>query len=306
MDTNFYKDLIFKCIASQLNLDSESLRWFSTIQFMPNKDSELFTLFDIIPGICTIFEGNEHTHHLCSTYEKLLLSQKQELITDIAKKNFENKKYYLEDDDNTPKYKPSFTEIANRLPTSSSLECRFHSSEYPFTPSVLSPSFLNSVADQPSLMFNQIAVGEEFEFILCFQKIAHIPVRAEGWFTQGFFTKAFKNPQDWMTGSNTITWDSLFGKDGILKFISNGVLVASGMELTIHSFGEYDGAMFNALNSIKETTSIWPFYLNGDSVTQDYELCPDKSIKIKITTPPSQILLLAIQAGEISSLYPEG
>ena len=144
------------------------------------------------------------------------------------------------------------------------------------------------------MLFNQMAEANQFIFKLHFDRIALVPVRAGGWFSQAAFTQAFQSGgKNWITGPDTVTWEYLFGDNGILKYICNGTLAVSGMVIEIQSFGEYDNTMLNALKD-NESTAIWPFYLSGDNLIQNYVLGTDKSIKITCKFPLTEVLQLAI------------
>ena len=296
--TNIYENLIFETIASHISLELTSLRLFPTVPSLPKDDRELFNLFDIIPSSGFLFDTNKDVPRFSSTYGQLLNSQKESFTTSIAKKNFENQKYWLTSQlPKTPLYAPSSVDISDGITRGSSFNFEFDSSNYPSFTDKLFPSFPYLILNQFFLLFNQIAVCERFVFKLHFDKMANIPVIPGGWFTKGTFTNAYNN-KEWDSGPGTITWESLFGQEGILKFICNGILTVYGMVLEIQSFGKYDNTMLNALKS-NQVASIWPFYLNVENLIQDYVLGADESIKITIKTPSSEILLLAMGVANV-------
>lgn len=295
---NFYNNFIFETIASHIGLKIIDLRLFPMTQSVPKDDYKLFNLFDIIPDSGPLFHTNNGAPCFSSTYEELLQSQPESFTTKTAKINFNNPKYWLQP--NTPVYTPSSADISDSVSRGGAFNFEFDSLDTPCINDVIYQSFSGFIANQPFLIFNKIAEANRFVFKLHFDKMALIPVRPSGWFSQAAFTQAFKSDGDgWVSGSGTTTWDNLFSDDGILKLICNGVLAVSGMVLEIQSFGKYDNVMLNALKSNK-ATSIWPFYLNVENLMQDYVLGTDESIKITSQTPSSEILLLAMEVAQIS------
>ncbi|QSJ18007.1 hypothetical protein JYQ62_03915 [Nostoc sp. UHCC 0702] len=307
-DQYFYEQLIYSAIADAMRLELTSLRLFPTIFSLPHDDRELFNLFDIIPSSEPLFEINENVPRFSSTYEALLQSQPDSYMVKIAKQNFENPDNWLPADlpgglPKTPLYSPNSADISNSVAGGSLFNFTLDSQKYPAPSNILLyPSFPSFVVNESFRIFNQIAEGKRFVFKLSFEKIATPTIRAGGWFNQGVFTQAFKsNGNGWLTGPGTVTWDSLFGNDGILKYICNRILAVSGMMLELHSFGHYNSDMLNALRSNK-ATSIWPFYLNVENLIQEYVLGTDGSIKITSKVPSSEILLLVMGTASVDSL----
>ncbi len=298
---NKYKELVLEAMASSLQLDFISLRFFPVVPFLPNSDCELFSLFNIIPSKGFIFR-TAGVPQFSATYWDILQSQKSSFIITTAIKSYENQHFWLTcGSSSTPVYTPGYTDISSSLENGSSFDFSFDSSDYPTFKDPLFPSYPNFVIDQTFLNFNETASGERFTLTAHFDKVATIPVSAGGWFSNAAFVSAYKNQDSWTTGPGTVTWDSVFGTDGILQFITNGILVASGATFVIQSFGQYDSDMLNALKT-SPATAVWPLYLNGADTVPDFELCTDGSIKITITTAPSDILLLAMQVANVQSL----
>ncbi|MGC1376168.1 MAG: hypothetical protein WA821_08100 [Anaerolineales bacterium] len=306
-DTFFYEELIYQAIASSMGLEPTSLRLFPTISLLNQDDYWLFNTFDIIPNSAPPFEINETAPLLGNTYGALLQSQPTSFPVTIAKKNFENPAYWLPANTSlglpkTPVYSPTSAGISNSIAGGASLDFELDSSKYPSPVDVLYPSFPSFVVNQPLRTFNQIAGEKPFVFTMHFDKVVSLPVRPGGWFSQAVFAQAYQSGgKNWGTGPGTVTWDDLFGENGILKFIYNGVLAISGIVLELQSFGQYDSAILDALNNAG-ATSIWPFYLNIKNMTQQYALNEDGSIEITSQVPSPDILLLAMQAESIDNL----
>lgn len=302
--TNIYEELIIKHIVEGLSLDLTSLRWFPVVPLLPDSDCDLFQLFDIVPTNGIIANVDKQSSLLSATYGKLLDAQQQSFINDMAKKNYANEAYWLTcNSSNTPIFRPNSAAIVSALASGPSFDFSFDSSNYPTQKIALFPSFPNLVIYQPFLNFNDTAMGERFVFKLHFDHVVNIPIQFAGWFTQGAFVKAYQDQSGWVTGSGLVTWDDLFGTNGILNFITNGLLVASGMTLEIESFAKYDlkTLLFLKTNLL---TTVWPFYLSPENTTNEFDICDDGSIKIKVTTSNSKSLLLAMQASAINNLVP--
>lgn len=299
---NTYEELIISEIASALSLDLTSLRWFPIIPLLPETDCDLFSLFDLVPGSGFFFKGNESTPKFSATYGELLQSQKPSFINDLAIKSFQNPKYWINCNSvETPIYVPNDLDFITAVGNGSSFDFTFDSTNYPSAQVKPFPAYPSFVINQPFLYFNETAMDQRFVFSLHFDELVHIPIQNGSWFSNAAFVSAYKNKNNWETGSGTVTWDSLFGKGGILNFVTNGVLAASGMSLVIQSFGDYDENTLNDLQS-NPLTSIWPFYMNPENTTQVFELEDDGSIKITVTTASSEILMLAMQAISVKNL----
>ena len=298
-DTNFYENLILQAIASNLGLSLNSLRLLPTVKQLPQDNHKLFNLFDIIPSNRLIFKTNNGASRLSNIYGELLQSQKESFLSKFAHKNFKNPKNWLSL--KTPLYNPSFSGICDAMTRGSSFDFELNSANHSFNINRLYPSFPSFIVNQSFLTFNQIAEGEKFILKLHFDKLVKLPVRPGSWFSQPLFTHAFQNKEDWTSEQGEITWNSLFGDNGILQFICNGMIATSGMRLEIQSFGKYNESILNTLKNDKNI-SIWPFYLSSESLVKDYVLCQDGSIQFSIQTPPTEILLLALEAANVKTL----
>ncbi|MDI9309166.1 MAG: hypothetical protein QM535_03025 [Limnohabitans sp.] len=298
---NTYEELIISEIASSLSVDLTSLRWFQITPELPETDCELFQLFDLVPNLGFVFKANENTQKFSALYGEILQAQKQSFVNDIAIKNFQNKNYWLDCNNiEVPIYVPNLASLRTAVNASSSFDFTFDSTNYPNTQIQPFPSYPSFVINQPFLYFNETAMNERFVFSLHFDKLAHIPIQSANWFSSAAFVTAYKNPSNWQT-SMPVTWDTFFGKNGKLNFVSTGLLVASGMTLTIQSYGNYDEGTLNTLKSNPQT-SIWPFYINPENTSQDFILGNDGSIKITVTTTSSEVSILAMQAMSIKNL----
>jgi hypothetical protein len=299
----FYEQPIYTYIASSLHLEPANLRLFPTISSLPEDDHVLFNLFDLIPNASFLI--NENAPRFSDTYETLLQSQPDSFTTTIAKKNFENPSYWLPPDlprelPKIPIYTPTSANISDSIMQGASLDFELDSSKYPSFTDVLYPSFPNFIVNQSFRLFNQIAKDNRFIFKLHFDNIVNLPIRARGWFSQGAFTQAFQSGgKGWVTGPGTVTWDNLFGENGVLKFIYNGILAVSGIKLELQSFGQYDDTM---LPKSIETFSVWPFYADVENMVQNYVINKDGSITITSQVSSSNVLLLAMTSVSIKSL----
>ncbi|MEG3839050.1 hypothetical protein [Microcoleus sp. herbarium14] len=307
-DRYFYEQSIYDAIASHIGLKFSNLRFFPKILSLPQNDYELFDLLDIIPSSAPLFKINNDVPRLSSTYSKLLQSQQDSLILQIAKKNFENTNNWLPGDPSsnlpkTPMYTPTCTDIRQSVQNGGLFEFSIDTSMTPSPNKSLEPSLPNFVVYEPFRMFNEIAGGNRFVFKIRFDKMTSPSVRPGAWFSNPLLTQAFTNPDKWLTGPDIVTWNSLFGDNGTLKFTIVNILAVSGMKLEVQSFGNYDNAMLNALKINEVATSIWPFYLNNvKHLSQKIELGSDKSIKITTSVDSPEILLLFMGVESLSKL----
>jgi hypothetical protein len=298
---NSYEELIIKEISSSLTLDLANLRWFPIVPLFPKSDCELFNLLDIIPKKGFIANVDDQSTLFSKAYGQLLDAQKDSFAIDIARKNYAKEDFWLKCNTvKTPIFKPDSAGILTALSNGASFDFTFDSKNYPPPKIELFPSYPNLIIFQPFLDFNEMAREERFVFKLHFDKIVHVPIRFGSWFNQGVFVKAFTDKGNWMTGPNLVTWDELFGANGVLTLFTNGLLVASGMTLEIQSFAKYDLKTLLLLKS-NLLTSVWPFYLNPEDARCSFDIGTDGSITIKVTTSKSKNLLLAMEAMLVDS-----
>ncbi len=302
----FYENLVYQSIASNLGLKLEDFRFLPGIIPLPESGYELFALLDGIPTAAPVFAAGPDDRRFSGIYGALLQSQPDSFIVSVARANYENEKYWLPQQDmemsKTPLYTPSSASISAFIAGGGSLDYKLDSSAYPPPSGVLYPCYPDIVVDQPFRLFNQIAQSSPFVFRMRFDRLVFLPVRPGGWFSQAVFTQAYASRgAGWQTGPGTVTWEELFGGDGILKYVCNGVLAVSGIFLELQSFGEYDSTIFE---SLKENggTSVWPYYLGESNLNQDYAMGEDGSITITTTLPSPEILLFLIEAADISAL----
>lgn len=299
---NTYEGLIIQQIALSLSLDLSSLRWFSVIPLLPNNDCTLFAMFDVVPDNGLVFKMNDKSTLFSKTYGELLEAQKESFTVDVAKKNYANQKYWINCNGNqVPMYVPSYEEVFEAVKSGAAFDFTFDSSNYNFAEGTFFPSYPSFVINQPFLYFNESAKQERFVFTLHFDELAFIPVQYSNWFSNAAFVSAYKNKDNWVTGTSNVTWDQLFGRNGILNFVTNGLLVASGMRMEIQIFGEYTENTISILKD-NQLTSVWPFYLDPENTNQDFVLNQDGSIRVTVTTLESGILMLGMQASSVQKL----
>lgn len=297
-----YEKVIYTAIAASIGINQEELRVFPNISAVPKDDRELFNLFNTIPDSDFVFYKNKEASCFSMVYGDILKSQEKSFINNIAIKKFETSEYWLIDQLNKiPKYTPSNADILAAIDNGSRFSFNLDSLEYKINDEILFPSFPNLIIDKYFLELNQIINHRRFMLNLTFDKVALLAIRPSSWYNSASFISAYNNKEKWISGKNTITWDSLFGATGILKFIFNGILVASGMNFEIQMFGEYDQTVIDTIKNYKNI-SIWPFYVDSENLKKNYMLASDGSLKITVQSPSNEILLLAMQVQSVKNL----
>ncbi len=299
---NEYEKLIFDGIASGLSLDFANLRLFPVVSVLPDENADLFTLLDIVPGSGLIFKTND-VPNFSAIYWELLEAQKPSLMNNLAITNYKKKQYWIDGPSakGVPIYTPSSSDVKNSIARGSSVDITIDSSNYPPLDVSLFPSYPSIVLNHTFLSFNRVANGERFILKLHFDKTVNLPIRAAGWFSSGAFNSAYHNQDAWVAGGDNVTWDALFGKNGILKYINTGLLVAMGITIELQVFGNYDENVVKALQNNPDLT-VWPFYLNSEYLTQTVERCDEESVKITISTDQNEIFMLGMQVASVSGL----
>ena len=304
-DTN-YEILIYEAIAASLGMDISNLRGLPNTLALPSSDYELFQLLDLVPGRSPTIEVNASAPRLSVTYGEMLNSMPDSFIVSMARQNYANAAYWLPADPRsgqprTPIYAPTSADIIAAVAQGSTLQYELDSSSYPPPRQSLYPSYPSMLVNEPLLAFNRAAESHRFIFKMLFGKVASPVARAGGWFSQAAFASGYQSEgKGWKTGPNTVTWDELFGSEGILKFITNGLLAVSGITVTLQCFGGYDQATLNLLRSSRGT-AVWPYYLNLPGQTQSYELCEEGSITITTVVPASEVLLFLLLTSEVKA-----
>lgn len=300
---NTYDTLILDQIADSLSLNTSTLRWFPVVPLLPQTNCGLMALLDILPNATPNTILNTAPNLFSINYGKLLLAQKPSFIFKTADTNYANPKYWTVcDGSNIATYTPNLIAVNEALSKSASFDFSFDSSTSSITEPTAYPAYPNLLISEAFLYFNGVAKVNRFVFKLHFDKIVNLPVTPANWYTSSALNYAYQNKANWNSGSGLVTWDDLFGTNGIMNFITTGILLASGMTLEIQSFAEYDEQTLNALNN-NPLTSIWPFYLNTNNTEQSFTLGEDGSITIKVSTSASDTLLLATQIIAIQTLF---
>jgi hypothetical protein len=304
-DTNSYEILIYEAIAASLGLSISNLRGLPIIP-LPGSDYDLFQLLDLVPGRSPTIEVNASAPRLSVLYGEMLNSMPDSFIVSMARQSYANATYWLPADPRsgqpkTPIYSPTSADVTAAVAQGSTLQYELDSSSYPPPTQVLYPSYPSMLVNEPLLAFNRAAESHRFIFSMLFEKVASPVVRAGGWFSQAAFVSGYQSQgHGWKTGPDTVTWDELFGAEGILQFTTNGLLAVSGVTVTLQCFGGYDQATLNVLRSSKGTT-VWPYYLNVPNQTQSYELGEESSITVTTVVPASEALLFLLLASEIKA-----
>lgn len=306
-----YELLIAEAIAASIGIPVTHLRGLPTISALPSNDYVLFQLLDCIPSRSPRIEDDARVPRLSTTFGTMLNSMPDSLIVSLAQKNYANATYWLPADPQsgqpkTPIYVPSSSAIVAALANGSTLQYTLDSSNYPPALPTPYPAYPDMVVNSSFLAFNQTAEHNRFIFTMRFATVASPPVSAGGWFSQAAFASGYQSHgKGWKTGPGTVTWDELFGTDGILQFVCNGLLAVSGITLTLQCFGSYDQDTLDALQQSNGTV-VWPYYLNVPDLTQNYALGTDGSITITTSVPAPNVLLFLLTAAPIATLVGTG
>jgi hypothetical protein len=306
-ESHFYERQIYEAIASNIGISVSSLKRMKSVLPLPSSDYSLFQLLDLVPSASSTMEVSASTPRLSVIYGKMLNSMPDSLIVSMAQQNYAKTSHWLPADPQkgrakTPIYIPTSVDVSTAVVQGNKLQYRLDSSSYTIPTQILQQSFPSMLVNQPFLAFNQTAANNRFNLNMLFESLASPTVRAGGWFSQGAFVSAYKSGgKGWKTGPNTVTWEELFGTDGSLQFICNGMLAISGITIALQCFGNYDQATLDLLQSSNNTTA-WPFYLNVPNGTQRYELGTDCSITTTTVVPAPEVLLFLLTAAPVSKL----
>lgn len=299
---NTYEQYIIAHIASSLSIDDKNLRWFPFFPILPNNNCDLFSLFDVVQNERFFVKKNSKQKQFSAIYGEILQAQKATFVTDIAKKNYINKENWLQcNTTDIPYYSPNLNQIDTAIANGVSYDFTFDSSNFTFNENDKVPFFSSLLIPVTALKLDNGIKPIKFVFKLHFDKVALMPIQYGNWYSSAAFTTAYKNQNNWITESGLITWDSLFGANGILNYITTGVLVASGMELKLQIVGDYKEEHLENLkyNSYNLDNSFCP---NVENSNFEKKLDEENNLIVNISSFKKNILMLALQVEKTQQL----
>lgn len=286
--TTTYEEVLIDGLAQGLELEASILRLFPSL--LPTDDTELFPLFNLLPGSGMTLDpqGNRFS----DTYKSLLDAQPPRMSKTLAEKNFEKSSYWLTKPpgQGIPLFTPTSENLKQQVGTGGPVTISFGSSTARDLVQASLPSFPHLKVKSHGLEVEGRTTRKTVSFQLHLDHVANFNLRFGAWFNQALFTSSYQNKK-WETGPHKPTWDDIFGPDGTLTYVTTGVIAGAGMILKI------------TVNGIVHEDStgdppIWPFVKPGPKC----EFTAEDTLEIRIKTPATEYLLLALRAQTTKSL----
>ena len=297
IDASDFEDLVIEFIASHLELPEFYLRKIKLFTTSPENDCELFELYDTIPARQQIADNICDKPLFSKLYSQILSVQKESFISEIARRNFDNKQYWIANEwQNVPIYSNSYNEICQSLKHASSYDFKIYMTNIENIVSKFG-SLISSISDDKngSFLIDRHLVN------LHFDKFAKLPIQPQGWFNQGVFLQFIQNRKP-DSQAEAVLWSQLFGERGALSFFNKSIIVASGINLEIHFYGILNNGLTGLFKN-KPLTASW--YKTSSNYRLKTHIQFDKKgdLTLRIQSHPDDLILVAMEIDEINNVF---
>jgi hypothetical protein len=297
---------LYNALCSGLKLSNQQFQMIQGVLPIlcktPDDAADLYNFFDGIPpkSVSTLYTGNP-VNGLNGNMQNVLSdsSDTTSFVYTLANKNFMNTNYWIGGAPGVnPIYTPTLSNLLALVAAGSSAVVNFDSQQcdtdistsWAQSASSAGVGFWGTQADSVSASFNKMASSSRITVSISIDKFAYLPTRPGGWFSQGFFTRQYKNPTTNWIGGRT-TWDTLFGPTGSCQFLPNQVMLVNGYSIAVRSYANYQDIDFSTIKASSQT-NVWPFYVSSSNsqATQSFVHNEDHSISINVTCNPGNTL----------------
>lgn len=310
---------LYNTLCQGLNLSNQQFQMIQGVLPVQTSASGVYNFVDGIPpeSVATLYTSNP-INGLNGNMQIVINDAIPSFLSKLAENNYVNPKYWV--DGNVavdPIYAPAFADLYEQVNNGSSATIRFDSatadsnisSSWAKSTDSAGVGFWGTSSESVSKALNEKASSSRITVEIVFDKYAYLQVRAGGWFTQGFFTDQYKNPQKWTDGQDA--WDKVFGPSGSCQNVANQVLLVNGYTIITTSYATYSESDYSEIVKSKDT-NVWPFYTSSSNsiATESYNYNEDKSITTTITCKPGSLQIfgmgviptaLAITGGKTAS-----
>lgn len=306
---------LYNTICDQLNISDNQFQMIQGVLPVQSDASGLYNFVDGIPpqSVATLYTSNP-LNGLNGNMQIVINDAKPGFMTTLAEKNYLESKYWVNGNVGVdPMYTPSFSDLMTLVSKGSSATLLFDSatassdisSAWATSAQSAGVGFWGTSSSSVSSSLNETAASSRITVEIALDKYAYLPVRAAGWFSQGFFTNQYQNPSNWTNGQSD--WNNVFGPTGSCQNISNQVLLANGYVITVTSHATYSESDFNQITTSKDT-NVWPFYTSSEksSATQKHSHNQDGSITTTITCNPGSLQIMGMGVVSTKSLMQSG
>ncbi|MCL9805224.1 hypothetical protein NAT51_06815 [Flavobacterium amniphilum] len=294
---------LYNTLCQGLNLSNKQFQLIQGVLPVQTSASGVYNFVDGIPpeSVATLYTSNP-INGLNGNMQIVIGNAIPGFLSRLAENNYMNPKYWV--DGNVavdPIYAPAFEDLRSQVENGSSAFVSFDSatadsnisSSWAKSTDSAGVGFWGTSSESVSKTLNEKASSSRITVDISFDKFAFLQVRAGGWFTQGFFTDQYKNPQKWVDGQEA--WDKVFGPSGSCQNVANQVLLVSGYTITTTSHASYSQSDYSEIVKSKDT-NVWPFYTSSSNsiATESYKLNEDNSITTTITCKPGSLQIFGM------------
>ena len=294
---------LYNTLCQGLNLSDKQFQMIQGVLPVQTSASGVYNFVDGIPpeSVATLYTSNP-INGLNGNMQIIINDAIPSFLSKLAENNYMNPKYWV--DGNVavdPIYAPAFADLYEQVNNGSSANIRFDSatadsnisSSWAKSTDSAGVGFWGTSSESVSKSLNEKASSSRITVEIHFDKYAYLQVRAGGWFTQGFFTDQYKNPQKWTGGQDA--WDKVFGPSGSCQNVANQVLLVSGYTIITTSYASYSESDYSEIVKSKDT-NVWPFYTSSSNsiATESYSYNEDKSITTTITCKPGSLQIFGM------------
>lgn len=294
---------LYNTLCDALKLSNTQFQLIQGVLPVQKNASGVYNFVDGIPpeSVATLYTSNP-LNGLNGNMQIVIDDAVPSFLSKLAENNYFNPKYWV--DGNVavdPVYAPDFDQLYSLVNNGSSATIKFDSAtantdistSWAKTTGSAGVGFWGTSSRSVSETLNIKASSSRITISIELNKYAYLPVRAGGWFTQGFFTSQYKNPNKWTGGQEA--WDKVFGNGGSCQNIANQVLLVNGYKIVITSHASYSELDYSSIETSKET-NVWPFYTSSShsSATQSHTLNEDKSITTTIICDPGSLQIFGM------------
>ncbi|GHC45170.1 hypothetical protein [Ulvibacter litoralis] len=293
----------YNTMCEALHLSNKEFQLIQGVLPVQSDASGLYDFIDGIPpkSVATLYTSNP-VNGLNGNMQIVIGDAKPGFLVTLAEKNYSNPKYWV--DGNiavNPIYTPPFAALLKQVAAGSGGKIKFDSAT---ADSNVSDSWANSASEagvgfwgvkssSVSESLNSKASTSRITVDAVFDKFAYLPVRAGGWFTQGFFTDQYQNPTKWTSGQ--AAWDKVFGPKGSCQNLANQVFLVNGYTITVTSHATYSESEYHMISKSRDV-NVWPFYTSSKHslAVQSHHHNEDKSITTTVTCKPGSLQIMGM------------
>jgi len=205
---------------------------------------------------------------------------------------------YLAPEARSPDFLMSWNQLLALLNVSQGAKWTFDSStEPPFPENTwtdgINIDFWGVYAGAGSNLALSQSFGEsQIQASITINALAVLPVIPGAWYNSSIFNTAYSahNSPPWKTDANP-NWDATFGIDGNMRHFFNNLLIADGVNITLHSHADYTSDIQHQI-AANASTGLWPFYAPTSAIISNKVSFDSSGMSIEIASQSGNPMLI--------------